>query len=178
MNLCGKSGLALHHFEMEFWSCKLFNLLSPIPQLEERPAKRGGSNSGWRQLDTMDRILLFYLQLRHGWPDQLLGVLFGVSDRTVSNYVDEVAIKIEEKFVPRLFYLPPASNVRECVPKDFVEQYPDVLLIGDATHIRVDTPELFSLNGLTFCVYKWGTTVQFVACKCALIWVASIMAYN
>ena len=43
---------------------------------------------------------MYFIQMRHGWSDYMLGVFFGVSHHTISNYIDEVALKMQEKFVP------------------------------------------------------------------------------
>jgi hypothetical protein len=115
---------------------------------------------------------MYFIQKRHSWSDYMLGVFFGVSHHTISNYVDEVALKVHEKFVPRLFFLPTPEEVRPYIPPEVARLFSDALLIGDATHFFVDTPIKYSLNGLTFCVYKWDTTAQIVLCKatcaCAL----------
>jgi hypothetical protein len=140
-----------------------------VTQLDERPAKRGGSNSGWRQVDALDRVLLYFIQKRHGWSDYMLGIFFGVSDQSISNYVDEVASKVHGKFVPRLFFLPTPAEVTPYIPAEVRRLFPHALLIGDATHFYVDTPTKYSLNGLTFCVYKWDTTAQIVLCKASCV---------
>lgn len=108
---------------------------------------------------------MWLLKQRHDWPDTMLGVFFGLSHTTVSNYCDEIASKFNEEFVPRIFYFPSKEEVEPYIPKDFKAAFPNVFLMGDGTHGMVDTPSLKSLNGLTFCVYKWGTTFQIVLCK-------------
>ena len=108
---------------------------------------------------------MYFIQMRHSWSDYMLGVFFGVSGQSTSNYIDEVALKMQEKFVPRLFFLPTPQEVRPYIPQEVTKLFPDALLIGDATHFYVDTPTKYSLNGLTFCVYKWDTTAQIVLCK-------------
>ncbi len=123
-------------------------------------------------MDAMDRALMYFIQMRHSWSDYMLGVFFGVSNQSSSNYIDEVALKMQEKFVPRLFFLPTPQEVRPYIPQEVTKLFPDALLIGDATHFYVDTPTKYSLNGLTFCVYKWDTTAQIVLCKALCVTVS------
>jgi hypothetical protein len=115
---------------------------------------------------------MFFIKIRHDWPDKMLELFFGVSDGTAANYVDEVTEKmcevtekICESFVPRLFYLPKPEGVVPRIPQKFRDAYPTVFFIGDATHKTVPVPENASHNSLAFCVYKWVTTVQMVFCK-------------
>ena len=51
-------------------------------------------------MDALDRALMYFIQMRHSWSDYMLGVFFGVSNQSSSNYIDEVALKMQEKFVP------------------------------------------------------------------------------
>ena len=60
---------------------------------------------------------MYFIQMRHGWSDYMLGVFFDVSHHTISNYIDEVALKMQEKFVPRLFFLPTPQEVRPTSPQ-------------------------------------------------------------
>jgi hypothetical protein len=112
---------------------------------------------------------MWLLKQRHNWPDTMLGVFFGLSHTTVSNYCDEIGAKFNDEFVPRIFYLPSKAEVEPYISREFKAAFPNVFLMGDGTHGMVDTPTLKSLNGLTFCVYKWGTTFQIVLCKMDLI---------
>lgn len=117
----------------------------------------------------MDRIILYFIQKRHNWPDRMLGVFFGVSPQTVHNTVEEVTSKIVEHFVPRLFFLPSPEEVLPFIPLDVKTAFPKALFAGDATHIKTPVPEKYSLNSLSFCVYKWSPTAQFVLCKCSYV---------
>lgn len=152
---------SLKRSQKSSWSCILILCI----QLDRRPAGRGHSNEGWRILGIEDRIFLFLLEKRHGWPDYLLCVLFGVSYATAGNYWQEISSVFYDEFVPRLFYLPQVEETDRYIPDDFCRAFPDTKLIGDGVHLHTPTPGQFSLNSLTFCVYKWTTTVQVVICK-------------
>ncbi len=75
-------------------------------------------------------MLMFFIKIRHDWPDKMLELFFGVSDGTAANYVDEVTEKICESFVPRLFYLPKPEEVVPRIPKKFKDAYPTVFFIA------------------------------------------------
>jgi len=115
-------------------------------------------------------MLLYFIKLRHDWPFKMLGLFFGVSLQTASNYYAQVCLKIHTEFTPRLFYFPKPEEVLEYISAEFKKAFPGVVLIGDGTHRKTDTPELSSLNGLTFCVYKWGCTLQVVFCESFSLW--------
>ena len=61
---------------------------------------------------------MYFIQMRHSWSHYMLGVFFGVSHHTISNYIDQVALKMQEKFVPRLFFLPTPQEVRPYIPPE------------------------------------------------------------
>ncbi len=82
----------------------------------------------------------------------MLGVFFGVSDQSISNYVDEVALKVHEKFVPRLFFLPTPEEVRPYVPPEVARLFPDALLIGDATHFLLISNQVLAERTHVLCV--------------------------
>lgn len=126
------------------------------------PGQKKG-RKGYRKVETMDRMLLYLIRMRHGWPFFMLGVFFGISDESASCYVDEVMRCMVEDFVPRLFYFPTKSEVDPHISKEFKRDFPGVMFIGDGTHLHTGTPENYALNGLSFCVYKWSSTLQFVA---------------
>ena len=95
----------------------------------------------------------------------MLGVMFAVSDETASNYCEDIQSVYVKYFLPRLFYLPHVKDVDPYIPQHFKERFPNAKLIGDGTQVAAQTPGKFSYNGLTFCVYKWGTTWQFIISK-------------
>ena len=130
-----------------------------------RPDRRPRSNEGYHKRGVHDRILMWLVKQRHSWPYEMLGVIFGVSETTASDYCDEVAANFNNGFVPRLFFFPSKAEVDRYIPADFKAAFPGVYFIGDGTHGKVDVPSLKALNGLTFCVYKSGTTFQIVLCK-------------
>ena len=88
--------------------------------------------------------------------------MFGVSDRSASNYSLEVENSFKQHFLPRLFFLPTPTEIDPYIPQRFKDAFPNVKFIGDGTHVAAQTPEQFSTNGLTFCIYKWGTTWQII----------------
>jgi hypothetical protein len=45
-------------------------------------------------------MLMFFIKIRHDWPDKMLELFFGVSDGTAANYVDEVTEKIAATVLP------------------------------------------------------------------------------
>jgi hypothetical protein len=105
---------------------------------------------------------MWLIKKRRDWPYKMLGMLFAVSDECASKYCSQIQSLYVGHFLPRLFYLPHVNEVDPYIPQHFKDRFPNAKLIGDGTHVSAQTPEKFSYNGLTFCVYKWGTTWQFI----------------
>jgi hypothetical protein len=106
--------------------------------------------------------------VRQDWPDFLICHLFGVHDDTRRKFFNEVMDCFEEKVNPYLFYFPEKAEVILLVPEQFKKSFPNTLLVGDGFHIRVDLPEMFSLNSVTFSTYKWYNSLQGAICKLIL----------
>jgi hypothetical protein len=137
-------------------------LLTFVSQIDSRVSGERRTSLGHRKLETRDRILLWPLKKRQGFTFIVLGVLFGVSDQSAHNYCAEIHDVFSASFLPRLFYLPHVTEIDPYIPKPFKEAFPNIKIVGDGVHFPAQTPEQFSSNNLTFCIYKWGTTWQII----------------
>jgi hypothetical protein len=135
----------------------------------EKKIKSRRNSIGRRKIETMDRIFLFFIRLRHNWSFYMLSIFFGVAEQSASNYFEEVLHILQEEFVPRLFFFPTRDEVEPHIPNDFKTAFPGVFFIGDGVLIRTGTSENFALNSLTFCIYKWHPGLQLVVSKYYLV---------
>ena|SRR3990167_3128588 len=137
-----------------------------MEDISEKKQRRKRRLSGAKEKrSNEDRVLLYFIRARWKWPFRMLGLMFGVSDRCASNYYYKVLTIVLEHFSPRLFYLPNASETIKYIPDRFKSKFPNTLLVGDGFHVSCMTPEDFALQGLSFSIYKWDSTMQLIICE-------------
>jgi hypothetical protein len=141
-------------------------LTNTVIQVDADALKRKRRSLGPRKLGTRDRILLWLIRKRQSWSYVVLGVMFNVFDQSAQNYYRKIQTVFATKFLPRLFYLPPVAEIDPYIPPEFKASFPNVKIVGDGVHFPALTPEQFSTNNLTFCIYKWGTTWQIILREC------------
>lgn len=101
-----------------------------------------------------DQLVMFLYRMRHGWPFELMGHLFGVDKGTVSNYEKNMRTIFLESICPLLFFPQSKQLIEKNLPKGFRNDFKDALLIVDALPLRIKSPELFLHNRLSWSVYK------------------------
>jgi hypothetical protein len=134
-------------------------------EVEKAHESNRRTSSGHRKIELADMILMWLVKKRQAWSYVVLGVMFDVSWKSASNYCEEIQSVFVGTLLGRLFYLPYAEDIEQYIPEHFRKRFPDAKLIGDGAHFPGQTPLRFSYNGLTFCIYKWGTTWQLILSK-------------
>lgn len=94
-----------------------------------------------------------------------LGWWYGIGKETARENFILVRDAFVEKVSPLLFFLQDASTVKANRPKDFAEKFPYILLMGDGTNFRINKPQNFALQTISYSTYKKCNSFQIVICK-------------
>jgi hypothetical protein len=111
------------------------------------------SNKGHRRLCMEDRLLLFLFRMWRKVPFEGLGLLFGVSTTTCSNYFEEIVDAFAEFLTGRLLYPRSGDEIDRMAPENFKRDLPGARLIFDGTGFPMQSKENVLLRRLLFSAY-------------------------
>lgn len=148
-------------------------------KLETPSGVRRKSNSGYRKMSTEDRILLFLIRTWRRIPFEGLGILFGISHTSASNYYYETVDIFHETLVPRLLHPLSGSEIDAMTPADFKEDLPGARLIFDGTGFKMKSKENVLLSRLLYSAYHkqhegqivFGKWIMFDLRACSDLWI-------
>jgi hypothetical protein len=136
------------------YSCQVSN---PLPQLTFDLAPPAGgrrrSNSGYRQLDVNDRILLFMMRMRRRVPFEGLRIMFGISTGSAHNYFMECLNAFHKHVMPRLLHPLSAAEIDAMSSEDIKRDLPGAKLIFDLTAFPWKSKENVLLSRLLYSAY-------------------------
>jgi hypothetical protein len=149
------SGLLVKYGEPDLsYSCQVSN---PLPQLTFDLAPPAGgrrrSNSGYRQLDVNDRILLFMMRMRRRVPFEGLRIMFGISTGSAHNYFMECLNAFHKHVMPRLLHPLSAAEIDAMSSEDIKRDLPGAKLIFDLTAFPWKSKENVLLSRLLYSAY-------------------------
>jgi len=103
--------------------------------------------------------------MRRGYTFVELGWWYGIGASTAQDYFVLMRDAFETKISPLLFFLQEASAVKENVPQEFSQRFPHILLLGDGTNFRINKPQNFAWQTISYSTYKKCNSFQIVICE-------------
>jgi hypothetical protein len=114
---------------------------------------RRRSNSGYRQLDVNDRVLLFMMRMRRRVPFEGLRIMFGISTGTAHNYFMECLNAFHKHVMPRLLHPLSAAEIDATSSEDIKRDLPGAKLIFDLTAFPWKSKENVLLSRILYSAY-------------------------
>jgi hypothetical protein len=136
-------------------SMELFNvLLTQVTNIEKANCLVCRNAS----LSCADRLLMTLFKLRHNLNFNVLAIMWGVSDRTVSSYVKDMIMYLHTILSPCVFW-PSKESVVNNLPKCFCK-FKDTVVVLDCTEFEIESPRSLRSRILTYSHYYSCHTVK------------------
>ena len=114
-----------------------------------------------RILKPEDELLLTLCKLRHNFPEEDLGVRFGVHQTTVSR-IFSCWLEILDVSLDEISLWPSKEETQELMPDQFRKKFPNTRVIIDAAEVEIDQPKNPDTQSETWSQYKSRNTVKFL----------------
>lgn len=106
-------------------------------------------------------LLLVLMKLRLNSPHKDLSFRFGISETSVSTFIDGSVPKLAEK-MKFLVRWPEKDDILRSRPKCFKDTYPRCVSVIDCTEVFIECPADFTARSATYSNYKHTNTVKYL----------------
>lgn len=124
-------------------------LLSFVPDCKER------------KISKENRLLIFLMKMKLGLSYSALRVLFGIHRTTVSTIFKTTLGHLTDR-TKNLIFWPSLNSIKETMPTEFREKYPNCRVIIDCTEIKVEQPNTVDARNFLYSNYKSAYTMKFL----------------
>ena len=114
-----------------------------------------------RALQPEDELLLTLCKLRHNFPEEDLGVRFGVDQSTVSR-IFSCWLETLDACMQEIPMWPSKEETQALMPAAFRSKYGNTRVIIDAAEIEIDQPKNPDTQSETWSQYKSRNTLKFL----------------
>ncbi|XP_037507723.2 uncharacterized protein LOC119383563, partial [Rhipicephalus sanguineus] len=125
--------------------------LSILPSSRQRVA----------ELSLQDKLLLFFIKMKHGVPFSFLAALFCIHRSTPSRMFKSVLSNLKTATRDWIFW-PSRAAVRKTMPASFRAFYPMCRVIIDCTELETEMPRGIEERNLWYSQYKGRYTLKYL----------------
>ncbi|KFM62878.1 THAP domain-containing protein 2, partial [Stegodyphus mimosarum] len=111
------------------------------------------------RMPPIDQFFMFLVKTRTGTTNEFLGIIFKIASSTVSKIFNCVTRIVYTK-LKCVNIWPKKDQVKEFMPLQFLQQYPNCRVIIDCTEIEIQRPCNPTEQQLTFSYYKNANTLK------------------
>lgn len=112
-------------------------------------------------LSKENRLFLFLIKLKHGYPYSVMSVLFGICRMTASLIFRKVLLELSSHLKDAVIW-PSREEVQETMPAALKTHYPRCRLIMDCVEMRCEMPDMVDTKNYLYSQHKHGYTVKFL----------------
>ena len=117
-----------------------------------------------RSLHDRDQLAIFMVKLKTGNTLLQIGVMFGISDQTVSKVFTHLLEKVY-KIAQNYVWWYSREEVDHFMPESFKKHYPHTRVVLDASEIKIECPGKVDRAVLCYSNYKSSHTLKFLIGK-------------
>ena len=116
-------------------------------------------------LTNEDLLVLYFIKLKTGLPFTMIGIMFGIKDRTVSKHFEDILKSHYSLAKGHLWWLS-KEEVMMSMPESFKNsKYANTRVIIDASEIKIQCPKEVDAAILCYSSYKANHTAKFLIGK-------------
>ena len=116
-------------------------------------------------LTNEDLLVLYFIKLKTGLPFTMIGIMFGIKDRTVSKHFEDI-LKSHYSLAKGHIWWLSKEEVMMSMPESFKNsKYCNTRVIIDASEIKIQCPKEVDAAILCYSSYKANHTAKFLIGK-------------